>query len=105
MEYVRGQYTNPPPQTNAPNTKDIKRPSKNGPESDEYNKLKGKMIRIWYPGEKIILNELGRVLDPIWVGRLIWVDKFTLGVQFDESTPDKISIVYKTSIMRVDSFE
>ena len=56
MEYVREQYRNQPQQvTKVTNTTEVKRPSKNGPESDEYNKLKGKMIRIWHPGEKIVL--------------------------------------------------
>ena len=61
-----------------------------GPESDEYNRLKGKIIRIWPQG----------VIDPraSWVGRLVWVDIYTLGVAMDANDPTNVSIVYKAGI-------
>lgn len=61
-----------------------------GPESDEYNRLKGCEIRIWPQG----------VTDPdrAWVGRLVWVDIYTLGVAMDRKDPTNVSIVYKAGI-------
>jgi len=67
-----------------------------GPESDEYNRLKGRVIRIWPQGE----------CDPdfAWIGRLVWVDVYTLGVAMDANDPTNVSIVYKNGI-RVERYD
>lgn len=67
--------------------------SRMGPESDEYNRLKGRIIRITPHG-----HEAGAL-----VGRLIWVDIYTLGVALDPSNPTNVSIVYKAGILHVAS--
>ena len=67
--------------------------SRMGPESDEYNRLKGKIVRIWPPGE-----------SGVWIGRLVWVDVYTLGVSMDPGDPSNVSIVYKNGI-RVERYD
>jgi hypothetical protein len=67
--------------------------SRMGPESDEYNRLKGKIVRIWPQGEQ-----------GVWIGRLVWVDVYTLGVAFDYNDPSNVSIVYKAGI-RIERYD
>jgi len=67
--------------------------SRMGPESDEYNRLKGQWVRIWPQG---VIN-----YRDAWYGRLLWVDAYTLGVSFDATDPANVSIVYKAGI-RID---
>lgn len=66
--------------------------SRMGPESDEYNRFKGRQIVIVPHGE---LHAV-----PI-VGRLVWVDIYTLGVALDPRRPDNIHIIYKAGILSV----
>lgn len=65
-----------------------------GPESDEFNRIKGRVVRIFPLG----------ITDPLeaWVGKLRWVDRYTIGVAFRwKDDPDEISIVHKSAI-RID---
>jgi len=64
--------------------------SRMGPESDEYNRLKGHRIRIWPQGVTTV--------EKTWTGRLVWVDIYTLGVALDPNDATSVSIVYKAGI-------
>ena len=65
--------------------------NKQGPESREYDKLKGTVVVIWPMGSL-----------EAWTGKLIWVDRYTIGVAFDwQNDPQCVSIVYKDGI-RID---
>jgi len=61
-----------------------------GPESDEYNRLKGQRIRIWPQGAATVADT--------WTGKLVWVDIYTLGVALDPFDVTNVSIVYKAGI-------
>jgi hypothetical protein len=58
-----------------------------GPESDTFSLLKGKLVRVWPFGCPNY--------SETWVGRLIWVDRFTLGLAFDDGHREIESIIYK----------
>jgi len=64
-----------------------------GPESAEYDKFKGKTVEIWPQ------NTQGT-----WIGKLVWVDTYTIGVAFNPKQPNAISIVYKAAI-RIDPID
>ena len=65
------------------------KPNKLGPESEEFNKLKGKRIKIWTNNES----------QTYWTGKLVWVDYYTLGIILDEPRRDgQTSIFYKSAI-------
>jgi len=66
------------------------------PESIEYDKLKGQMIKLW-PSENW-------TEEPV-IGRLLWVATHTLGVAFGDGTPgacEKVSMIFKRGGMRID---
>lgn len=67
-----------------------------GREWDEYERLKGKLVRI-YPSGVVKQNEA-------WMGILVWVDVYTIGVSFKQNEPTAVSIVYKDGI-RIDPLE
>lgn len=64
--------------------------SRMGPESDEYNRLKGRPVRIWPQGVTDV--------HATWLGRLVWVDLYTLGVAMNPNDLENVSIVYKAGI-------
>lgn len=52
-----------------------------GPESEQYDKFKDRLVRI------------SGLIGKSRVGRLVWVDVYTLGIQFNNR--DEVSIIYK----------
>jgi hypothetical protein len=67
--------------------------SRMGPESDEYNRLKGQKVRIWPQGVTDV--------RATWCGRLVWVDFDALGVAMNPTDSDSVSIIDRAGI-RVD---
>lgn len=55
------------------------------PESEEFQRFKGKRIRV--------LEMSGRQVD----GRLVWVDVFTFG----QEQEGRVEMVYKQGVMRI----
>jgi hypothetical protein len=65
--------------------------------------MKGKKIRVWPAHAKTI--------EEAWVGELVWVDTYTIGVAIEEDhdcppkrRPHGASIIYKDSL-RIDCLE
>lgn len=75
---------------------EAKKSRERNPESVEFDKLKGQMIRLWPAGD---WNG-----EPI-IGRLIWVASHTIGVAFGEDpkgSGESVSMVFKQGGMRID---
>lgn len=64
---------------------------KQTPENQEYAKLKGQMVRVYRMG----VTSLAQAV----VGRLVWVDVYTIGVARNpQDYPERVSIIYKHGI-------
>jgi hypothetical protein len=68
-----------------------RRVRKAGPESATWDAFKNKVVYVYPPG---VLSRANA-----WCGRLIWVDKYSIGV---ELVPGSVSIVMKGPGMRVE---
>ena len=75
---------------------EAKKPRERNPESVEFDKLKGQMIRLW-PNDEWDSEPC--------VGRLIWVASHTIGVAFGDGTQgteQRVSMIFKQGGMRID---
>lgn len=66
------------------------RPNSN-PESRFWDALKGKMVQIW--------PDAATPDDSPYLGRLVWVDVFAIGVALDPFHPDLVTRVSKNIFM------
>ena len=62
-----------------------------GPESVTWDQFKGESVRIWSPGVTDVIQT--------WVGILKWVDRYSIGVSFQQGS---ISIIHKGPGLRID---
>lgn len=72
-------------------SKEVKLRFEHGPEWEQYSKFKGRKVRIDVPPYTEGTFENGGSCS--MVGKLVWVDLYTLGIIF--SGGSDISIVYK----------
>jgi len=69
-----------------------------GHEWSTFEGLKGQVVRIFPTGT---VSEA-----QAWVGRLVWVDVYTVGVVFDwQHDPEQVAIVHKAGIVRIELYE